>query len=343
VHLSVVVRSKNEADRLRLTLASLQAQTAQPEVVVVDDGSIDHTSTVLAEAAGTLRLRIVAHASSLGRSHASNAGAACTSGDVLLFLDGDTLAAPDLVERHLAAHRDLAHLIGRGETYHVRKTRFLKDPETATPQPGHEERLARMKSKERNRLRLTRQQILADFPSIERSAEPGVYPGAGPRRLYELEMDALNNHSDCPVLWAAASGSNLSVRRALFKKVGGFDPGIDINEHRELALRLCQSGGVMRAVPGARTYHMTHRTGWRDPLQDLNWEKRFLEKHPIATVKLLSVFWASLAGDVVPPEARIDSLPALAAASRSESQIDYEEIRHKIRSPRAIRRGALQI
>ena len=311
---------------------------------MVNDGSTDHTPVVLAEVMGTLRLRVVTHSSPLGRSHASNAGAACASGDILLFLDGDTLAAPDLVERHLAAHRDFPNLIGRGETYHVRKTRFLKDPESATPQPGHEERLARMKPAERDRLRVTKWQILTDFPSIDRSAEPGVYPGAGPRRLYELEMDALKNHTDCSVLWAAASGSNLSVRRGQFEKVGGFDPDIDINEHRELALRLCQSGDRIRAVSGARTYHLTHRTGWRDPLQDLNWEKNFFGRHPIAAVKLLSVFWASLsAGDLVPPAARIVSLPALAAASRSETLIDYEEIRRKIHAPRVAQCGAPEI
>ena len=284
----------------------------------------------------TLRLQVVTHAYPLGRSNASNAGAALASGEILLFLDGDTLVAPNLVERHIAAHRAFPNLIGRGETYHVRKTRFLKDPESATPQPGHEERIAKMKPEERDRLRVTKQQILEDFPTIDSSASPGVYPGVGPRRLYELEMDALYNHSDCPVLWAAASGSNLSVRRNHFKTAGGFDPEIDINEHRELALRLCESGGRMGAVLGARTYHLTHRVGWRDPLRDLNWENAFFRRHPISAVKLLSVFWASLsAGDLVPLGARIASLPALAEASRSGNAIDYEEIRRNIKALRA--------
>jgi GT2 family glycosyltransferase len=334
VIVSVVIRSKDEADRLRLTLTSLQTQTVQPEIVVVNDGSTDHTEEVLAEASDVLRVRSVTHPSPMGRSQASNAGAAHARGDILLFLDGDTLAAPDLVERHLAAHFSVPRLIGRGETYHLRKTRFLKDPESATPQLGHEERLAQMKPEEKDRLRVTRRQVLTDFSDIERSAEPGIYPGAGPRRLYELEWDALKNHADCPVLWAAASGVNLSVSRGLFERVGGFDPEIDINEHRELALRLCQAGGRMGALCGARTYHLTHRTGWRDPLRDLNWEKKFIAKHPIAAVKLLSVFWASLSGnDVVPPAARITSLPALAAASSSGSLVDYEEIRRKIQRP----------
>ena len=139
--LSVVIRSKDEADRLRLTLASLSRQTAPAEVVVVDDGSSDHTEAVLA-AAG-LPLVVVRHAMAKGRSAAANAGARAASGDVLLFLDGDTLADPDLVRRHAEAHAGRPALVGRGEMFHLRCTRFLLDPETATPRPGEVERVWR--------------------------------------------------------------------------------------------------------------------------------------------------------------------------------------------------------
>jgi glycosyltransferase involved in cell wall biosynthesis len=40
---SVVIRSRDEADRLRLTLTSLAQQSAPPEVIVVNDASVDHT------------------------------------------------------------------------------------------------------------------------------------------------------------------------------------------------------------------------------------------------------------------------------------------------------------
>ena len=40
------------------------------------------------------------------------------TGDVLIFLDGDTLAAPDFVARHMDRHREKPDLIVRGETYH---------------------------------------------------------------------------------------------------------------------------------------------------------------------------------------------------------------------------------
>jgi hypothetical protein len=84
-------------------------------------------------------------------------------------------------------------------------------------------------------------------------------------------------------------------------------------------------------VKSARTYHLTHRTGWRDPLGDLKWERKFYARHPMAAVKLLSVFWASLSSnDLIPAAGRITSLPALAAAASSECSAAYEEIRRSI-------------
>jgi glycosyltransferase involved in cell wall biosynthesis len=334
VSLSVIIRSRDEADRLRLTLASLCRQTAPAEVVVVDDGSSDHTPAVLDEAARTLPLVVVRHDAAKGRSAASNAGARAASGEVLLFLDGDTLAGPELVERHLARHAGTDGLIGRGETLHLRCTRFLADPETGAPRPGEEARIERLSTEERDRMRVTRDQVLNDFNAVHTRAEPGVYPGAGPRRLYEIEMGALRDQPDCTVLWAAASGSNQSVRRGVFFDVGGFDERLDINEHRELALRVCEAGGRMAAVDGAFSYHLTHRSGWRDPLSDPHWEALFYAAHPTLAVKLMAVFWASLgAGRDLAPNERIGSLGELEIAARGRTGVDYDVVRQRLGLP----------
>ncbi|MCB2072564.1 MAG: glycosyltransferase family 2 protein [Novosphingobium sp.] len=328
---SVVIRSLNEADRLRLTLTSLACQTRAPEVVVVDDGSSDHTVEVVESFRDRLRLTPIRHSTPQGRSAAANAGARAASGDVLVVLDGDTLMHPQCVERHLAAHEADPSLLGRGETWHIRSTRFLLDPEGATPRAGEESRLEAMSPAEREKLRITRRQIEEDFAGIERRATPGIYPGIGPRALYELEVDALRNHPECSMLWAAASGSNFSVARDAFLASGGFDGEIDINEHRELALRLCDGGARIGLVEGARTYHLTHRSGWRDPLAETNWETVFYRRHPSLAVKLLSVFWASLSrvGDI-PAEARITTFPDLERFAQGESGIDFDAVRRRI-------------
>jgi GT2 family glycosyltransferase len=313
---SVIVRSHNEAPRLRLTLASLAAQIEPAEIVVVDDGSSDDTPAVVAEWAGQTPVVAVRNASARGGSSASNLGALRASGDILIFLDGDTLAAPDLVARHLDAHRRGDGLIARGETFHLRSARPFADPESGAPFPDQAERVRATPEAERARALITRSAIAADFGAIAARAQPGVYPGTDPRALFALEMDALRAHPDCPALWAAASGSNQSVARAPFLDVGGFDPELSINEHRELALRLCRAGLRMSAADGARTYHMIHRSGWRDPLVERDWEEQFYRAHPISEVPLLSVLWGSLAAGSMRQAARIESIPALFEAAR---------------------------
>ena len=99
---------------------------------------------------------------------------------------------------------------------------------------------------------VTRSQVFEDFDAIEQRAQPGLYPGAGPRRLFEAEWDALETHPELEVLWMAAAGHNASVRKADFERAGGFDERLSINEHRELALRLQRAGVRVRPVPGAR-------------------------------------------------------------------------------------------
>jgi hypothetical protein len=312
---TIVIRSKDEADRLRLTLASLARQDEAAEVVVVNDGSSDHTPRVVEEAANGLRLVYVHNVKPVGRSSAANIGAERASGDVLIFLDGDTLASADLVSSHMAVHRAAADKVVRGECLHLRCTRFFLNPETGTPRSGQEDRVRRMGQNELSRSLVTLHQLLHDFASIERRAQPGIYPGFGPRRISEIEMEALKGAAPPHVLWMAASGSNLSVGRNAFLSTGGFCAEISINEHRELALRLCQMGLSMVAC-SARSFHLTHRIGWRDPLHDTSWEDVFYAAHPIAEVALMSILWQSLSENAaLPPRARINTLDDLARAA----------------------------
>ncbi|MCC6868679.1 MAG: glycosyltransferase [Burkholderiales bacterium] len=330
---SVVIRSKDEADRLRLTLASLAQQTVPAEVVIVDDGSSDHTSAVIAAALRELAMITLRHPVARGRSAASNAGARAATGDLLIFLDGDTLAAPDMVERHLVAHeaQPTAVLVGRGGRFHFRGTRFLLDPQTCTPRPGEEAAVARWPAAERARNAVTLAELRDDFAGLVRRASPGLYPGAGPQLLDRIELDALVNHPDCEVLWAAACGANFSVRRDAFVEAGGLHDDIDNNEHRAFALRMVKRGARMVAFDDARAYHLTHRRGWRDPLQNTAWESRFYAQYPEPAVKLLCVFWSSLgANALIAPAERIESLPALAAAARGERGVDYDAVRRRL-------------
>ncbi|MGK5521628.1 glycosyltransferase family 2 protein [Micromonospora sp. URMC 107] len=117
--LSVVMPTYQDPQCLALTLRALTRQTLPPErfevIVVRDGGSSDGYAQALAEGAG-LRLRMLELPRRKGRSVARNEGARRASAPVLVFLDADSWAVPDLLERHLAWHStpgNAAVLIGR--------------------------------------------------------------------------------------------------------------------------------------------------------------------------------------------------------------------------------------
>jgi len=112
--LSVVVPTVGRCDSLRRLLGSLALQTAPAEdyeVVVVDDGSSDGTAKLVAEFAkgAPFRLRSLRQEGS-GAAAARNRGVLHAAARVVLFLDDDVVAAPELVAQHLAFHRDWAGL-----------------------------------------------------------------------------------------------------------------------------------------------------------------------------------------------------------------------------------------
>jgi hypothetical protein len=308
MNVSVIIISKDEHPRLRLALLALGRQTVDwqrdAEIILVDDCSAVPIGPADVPAGGP-QPRLVRNDPGRGRSASRNAGATIARGRRLLFLDGDVLMSPRAVELHgLLGDNEL----GRGEQRHLRGTRFFRDPRTGEPWPGKEQRVRSMGNLEPH---LVTEELLATAPYeklLERS-EVAIYPGALPRKLYELEMGALRAGTAPLAQWMAASGHNFSIPTRAFLDAGGFSPDISINEHRELALRLCRASFRMVPVEGAISLHLTHREGYRDPMTgEDGWELAFARRHPYET-QLMMRFWRSLAGDSgLAPEEQVSTL-----------------------------------
>lgn len=104
---SVIVPAYNEGVVLEHCLDSLLA-TSYPrtEIIVVDDGSTDDTAEVLAAVARRHpRIRAVTQPNA-GKGAALNHGVALSSGDVLVFVDADSLFQPDTLQRMLEGFDD---------------------------------------------------------------------------------------------------------------------------------------------------------------------------------------------------------------------------------------------
>lgn len=124
---SVLLATRNRAESLDRTLASLAAQEApgiEWEVLVADNGSTDDTRTVLERWTGRLRLRHAIEPAA-GKNRAVNRVLGMARGQLLLFTDDDVILATGWLAAHAAAaSRWPDHVIFGG----LIRPRFPPDP-----------------------------------------------------------------------------------------------------------------------------------------------------------------------------------------------------------------------
>jgi GT2 family glycosyltransferase len=104
--ISVVIPTYQRRASLLRALAALSSQTVPPaeyEVVVAIDGSTDGTAEAVCSFPAPYRLRAVEQPNR-GRAAARNAGIGAAQGELIVFLDDDMDAAPELLEAHWRAH-----------------------------------------------------------------------------------------------------------------------------------------------------------------------------------------------------------------------------------------------
>lgn len=96
---SVVIPTYNRAHFIGAAVASVRAQTYPcAEIIIVDDGSTDSTSTVVSELGADIRYVRQPNA---GPATARNTGIATARGDLIAFLDTDDRWLPQKIERQV--------------------------------------------------------------------------------------------------------------------------------------------------------------------------------------------------------------------------------------------------
>ena len=104
---SIVIPTLNRASTLEDTIDKIESQTIPTdiyEVIVVDNASTDDTLRVLeAKSRKYPNLRFFFQPKP-GAAATRNAGLRRASGEIVLLIDNDILAEPDLIERHLEYH-----------------------------------------------------------------------------------------------------------------------------------------------------------------------------------------------------------------------------------------------
>jgi glycosyltransferase involved in cell wall biosynthesis len=107
--LSVVVPTYNRGPRLADAITGLFRCSidglAPVEIVVVDDGSVPPAESVLRGVRPPTEFSVSAlRQENRGPASARNAGFRSSSGDIVLFMDDDIQASPELLVRHVEAH-----------------------------------------------------------------------------------------------------------------------------------------------------------------------------------------------------------------------------------------------
>ncbi|MEH0970964.1 glycosyltransferase [Micromonospora sp. CPCC 205546] len=232
VELSVVIPTYQDAQCLALTLRSLTRQTVGPErfeVMVVRDGGSSAGYAEAVGAAAGLDLRVLEFPRRRGRSAARNEAVRRTRAPLLLFLDADSYASPQLLERHLAHHAVAgrpAVLMGRRDELSLEHVEAALDDREMTDIP-------RRRADRAGDLR---------FPHGEPPGQEWLLAG-----------------------WALAYTHNISLARDLFDRAGGFDERAGLRwglEDIELFYRVHRQLGVtglnFAYDDEARAFHLPH-------------------------------------------------------------------------------------
>ena len=232
--LSVIMPVYNQVRCLELTLASLAGQTTGRdgfEVIVVDDASSQDVRAVVGRYEAELRLRYVRHGSNLGRAAARNSGVAQSLSDLLLLMDADSYAAPDLVERHLRRPGDQGPDVLYGRRVEPSWGTFARLPAAA---PGDGDLLP-MEGDHR------------DLPGRDGDDAFDVYRRTG---------------------WMFGFTHNLSLSRELYLAVGGFDEAFvqwgyeDTDFTYRIYRHFGRDSSRFRYDPAAVCYHTPHFRDW---------------------------------------------------------------------------------
>jgi glycosyltransferase involved in cell wall biosynthesis len=112
---SVVIPAYNASKTLPIVLRALQNQDFRDfEVILVDDGSTDDTSSVAKRISGHLDLQIIRNSANQGRAKTRNTGVKHARGDIIILLDSDIETVPNYISAHLRLHESSARTIGIG-------------------------------------------------------------------------------------------------------------------------------------------------------------------------------------------------------------------------------------
>ena len=226
MQVSFIIPLYNCLAHTQAMLASLRATLPRDlthEIIFVDDGSTDGTRAWLQTLASDPVIRVVLHDANLGYAAANLSGGALACGEFLGLLNNDLILTPRWLEPLLAAHRIFGARAGLVGNLQI---------DAASGALDHAGIFINLKGKPEHRR----------TPPLASRLSP-----LAPR--YHRVV--------------AVTGACVTVRRALWKKLGGFDPAfINGCEDVDLCLRAADAGHVnLVALRSVVRHHVSASPG----------------------------------------------------------------------------------
>lgn len=139
--ISVIIPAYNEANRIHPTIEAadqyLKERFVNHEIIVVDDGSLDSTFSVLSNLCEKYKkLRVIRNKTNVGKGHAVRMGVLSSEGGLILICDAD-LSTP------IVEIEKLIHWINKGFDIAI-GSRALSDSEIDVRQPWYRERMGKI-------------------------------------------------------------------------------------------------------------------------------------------------------------------------------------------------------
>ena len=301
--ISVVIATYNQKERLKLVIHALAQQTLPVdhfEVIVVDDGSNDGTSQMLKGFARE-NVKVVSLKTNKGRCTARNLGITEAIGTLVVFLDGDALPCPELLDAYrqgLTAFGPRALMCGF--QYCLPDLEYIQDPETGALADTlvDSDVVKRHMRSRRWEYIITKDIIERDFAEIHSRAVKGGYPFPSICKMQDQLQAQLQKKPNARLNWLSFFPHNSAVPIGLLREFGGYDTEIIFCEGWELAYRLQTGGAEVRPVPQALSYHLYHYHHFTESGElEIEMEKRnraleyMAAKHSDPYVQLIR-FWS---------------------------------------------------
>lgn len=244
MRISVIVTTYNRSDALSAVISALLDQTdTNFEVIIADDGSSQSTrETINAFRRSTITSKRLIHVwqpdNGFRASAARNIGAFVSSGEYLIFLDGDCIPRPNFIARHRLLAESGFMVSGSRVLLSDRLTKYVLSMQMEVP------------VHKRNMVYWLMQRLLGNTNK--------VVP------LLQFPNSCLRHYRS--VKWSRIKSCNLAIWKSDYEAVNGFDESFVGwgHEDADLVLRLARYG--VRRKGGAfstEVFHLWHRENKR--------------------------------------------------------------------------------